>query len=82
MNSHGTLWDTFSSNRRTVCAGFARWRIKGGMCCLVAVILLLTFPVRAETLSCRVVSIADGDTLTVLDVSLQQHKIRLAWILL
>jgi endonuclease YncB( thermonuclease family) len=34
-------------------------------------------PVHAETISCRVVGIADGDTLTVLDSSNQQHKVRL-----
>jgi endonuclease YncB( thermonuclease family) len=31
----------------------------------------------AETISGRVVGVADGDTLTVLDASKQQHKIRL-----
>lgn len=41
---------------------------------------LLTFSVQAETLTGRVVGIADGDTLTVLDSANQQHKIRLAGI--
>ncbi|MEO8787154.1 MAG: thermonuclease family protein, partial [Chitinophagaceae bacterium] len=35
---------------------------------------------QAETLTGQVVKIADGDTLTVLDASKQQHKIRLAGI--
>jgi endonuclease YncB( thermonuclease family) len=34
--------------------------------------------VEAQTISGRVVSIADGDTLTVLDERLVQHKVRLA----
>jgi endonuclease YncB( thermonuclease family) len=34
-------------------------------------------PVHAETISCRVVGIADGDTLTVLDSSSQHQKVRL-----
>jgi endonuclease YncB( thermonuclease family) len=36
--------------------------------------------VHAETLTGQVVKIADGDTLTILDASLQQHKIRLSGI--
>lgn len=43
-------------------------------------ICLLVSPVRAETLTGRVVAISDGDTITVLDSSLTQHKIRLAGI--
>jgi len=34
----------------------------------------------AEVLEGRVVSVADGDTLTLLDASHQQHRIRLAGI--
>jgi endonuclease YncB( thermonuclease family) len=34
-------------------------------------------PIHAQTLSGRVVGIADGDTLTILDTSNQQHRIRL-----
>lgn len=34
----------------------------------------------ADQLTGRVVSIADGDTITVLDAANQQHKIRLAGI--
>jgi len=48
-------------------------------------LLLLAFSIFsetsfAETLSGRVVSVADGDTITVLDSSNTQHKIRLAQI--
>lgn len=42
--------------------------------------LAFSFPALAETLSGRVVHVADGDTITVLDVRNQQHKIRLAGI--
>ena len=38
------------------------------------------FVAHAETISGRVVSIADGDTLTLLDSSNQQHRIRLGGI--
>ena len=41
---------------------------------------LLAFAAHAETLTGYVVSIADGDTVTVLDANRQQHKIRLAGI--
>lgn len=48
----------------------------------VATWLVLAFlaisPAYADTLTGRVVSIADGDTLTVLDAQNTQHKIRLA----
>lgn len=45
---------------------------------LAAVILSFSSVVTAETLSGRVVGIADGDTMTVLDSTNTQHKIRLA----
>lgn len=48
-----------------------------------AVVLLLCLAangLHAETLTGRVVAVADGDTLTVLDVGRQQHKIRVAGI--
>lgn len=46
---------------------------------LVATLLLLFCTcVHAETITGRVVGIADGDTLTILDSSNTQHKIRLA----
>ncbi len=46
---------------------------------VVATILtgLFAAQVHAEILSGRVVGVADGDTVTVLDASRQQHKIRL-----
>lgn len=42
--------------------------------------LLVSQLVSADTLTGRVVGIADGDTLTVLDSQFQQHKIRLVGI--
>lgn len=45
-----------------------------------ALILFLALPVQAETITGYVVSIADGDTVTVLDANRKQHKIRLAGI--
>ena len=48
---------------------------------LWAILLLaLAFTANAETVTGRVVGVADGDTLTVLDVDKVQHKIRLAGI--
>lgn len=47
------------------------------ICCLLAG---LCVTVQAATLQGRVVTVADGDTLTVLDVNKTQHKIRLAGI--
>ena len=45
---------------------------------LILALALVVAPLAgAETLTGRVVGIADGDTLTVLDTSNQQHKIRL-----
>ena len=41
------------------------------------ILLLLAFGVLAQALNGRVVSIADGDTLTILDASNSQTKIRL-----
>lgn len=43
-------------------------------------ILLLLLPFSAFALDGRVVAIADGDTLTLLDAQHQQHKIRLSGI--
>lgn len=42
--------------------------------------LLMACSTHAEVLTGQVVSIADGDTITILDSSRQQHKIRLAGI--
>lgn len=47
---------------------------------LVALCLACPLGLGAETLSGRVVAVADGDTVTVQDASLQSHKIRLAGI--
>ncbi len=43
-------------------------------------LFLLACSVHAETLTGRVVGVADGDTITVLDANRQQHKIRLSGI--
>jgi endonuclease YncB( thermonuclease family) len=42
--------------------------------------LALAFPVAADTINGKVVAVADGDTITVLDASKVEHKIRLAGI--
>lgn len=47
---------------------------------ILTALVLLTTATHAETLTGRVVGIADGDTLTLLDASKAQHKIRLAGI--
>ena len=47
---------------------------------LLILLSLLPTVTVAETLTGRVVAVADGDTLTVLDAAHQQHKIRLAGI--
>jgi endonuclease YncB( thermonuclease family) len=44
---------------------------------VVLLLGLLLGSAIADTISGRVVGVADGDTLTVLDASKQQHKIRL-----
>lgn len=46
----------------------------------ISFLLCLCWPAHAETITGRVVSIADGDTLTVLDPRNAQHKVRLAGI--
>ena len=43
-------------------------------------ILLLAFQAHADTLLGKVIHVADGDTITVLDDTNIQHKIRLAGI--
>lgn len=47
---------------------------------LLLVLALLASPGQAEIISGRVVHVADGDTITVLDASKTQHKVRLAGI--
>jgi endonuclease YncB( thermonuclease family) len=38
--------------------------------------LLLSWSIQAATITGKVVSVADGDTITVLDATKKQHKIR------
>nr|MDP2190785.1 thermonuclease family protein [Rhodoferax sp.] len=47
---------------------------------LVCLLLALACTVNAETITGKVVGVADGDTITVLDADKVQHKIRLAGI--
>lgn len=47
---------------------------------IFSISILLSFSIEAATISGKVVSVADGDTITVLDDSNTQHKIRLAGI--
>ena len=47
---------------------------------LACLLLVLACPVEAATFTGQVVSVADGDTITVLDAAKVQHKIRLAGI--
>ncbi len=47
---------------------------------LTTLLIVLCNSVIAESYTARVVSIADGDTVTVLDAENQQHKIRLVGI--
>ena len=46
-------------------------------CMLTAVVVACSLGAHAETISGRVVSVSDGDTITVLDANRNQHKIRL-----
>ena len=46
----------------------------------VVALSILTTTINAETLTGRVIGIADGDTLTLLDATKTQHKIRLSGI--
>ncbi len=47
---------------------------------LACLLLALACAAYAETVTGRVVGVADGDTITVLDADMVQHKIRLAGI--
>ena len=47
---------------------------------LLVLSVLLVSIAHADTLTGRVVGVADGDTITVLDADRQQHKIRLGGI--
>ncbi|NOR25360.1 MAG: hypothetical protein GQ542_13420 [Desulforhopalus sp.] len=44
---------------------------------IAILIFLLAIPALSNALTGRVIGIADGDTITILDSSRQQHKIRL-----
>jgi endonuclease YncB( thermonuclease family) len=44
---------------------------------LAVVLLLIASATQATTLMGRIVGVADGDSVTVLDANLEQHKIRL-----
>lgn len=46
-------------------------------CLLTALTVFMSFTLKAETLKGKVVRVADGDTLTVLDETQTQHKVRL-----
>ena len=55
--------------------------VRAGRAVVLAFVLLLSFPApAADLLEGRVVRIADGDTLTVLDADQVQHRVRLAGI--
>lgn len=47
---------------------------------VTALLLATAWCVQAEVISGKVVRVADGDTITVLDSQMQQHRIRLAGI--
>ena len=51
-----------------------------GMKALPLLLLAIVIAAHADTITGRVVSVADGDTITVLDTDRKQHKIRLAGI--
>lgn len=51
-----------------------------GLACLVIASLTPALHAHAETLTGRTVGVSDGDTITVLDLTNTQHKIRLAGI--
>lgn len=54
---------------------FVSWKREAAMA-----LLLLALTTQAETIKGRVIAVADGDTLTVLDSTKTQYKIRLAGI--
>lgn len=47
---------------------------------IAALLACLAFSASADTINGKVVAVADGDTVTVLDTSMVEHKIRLAGI--
>ncbi len=46
----------------------------------LGVLICLSLPAFADSLTGKVVKITDGDTLTILDANYEEHKIRLAGI--
>ena len=74
----------FPSKGYALGAGFALTRrsMQTLVLCIVAVLSFLSSIGRCarRTLSGRIVGISDGDTLTILDSSNQQHRIRLSGI--
>ena len=63
---------------KLVSALFGKRYLQAGMIVLLVAISLVAM--AEDNISGRVVAVADGDTLTVLDASQQQHKIRLGGI--
>ncbi len=59
---------------------FVRCLIKCAVTCAFLAFLAASPSVNAEIIAGRVVAIADGDTITVLDATKTQHKIRLSGI--
>ena len=55
------------------------WICRKALAAVIAV-LIPAYCAAADSLSGRIVSVADGDTVTLLDANLRQHKIRLAGI--
>jgi endonuclease YncB( thermonuclease family) len=78
------LLDLDEDNDATVIAIYAQYVgvlvLKQSFVGFTVVLALFASPARAETLSGIVIGVADGDTITVLDDRLHQHKVRLAGI--
>ncbi len=55
------------------------WLYRNSLAALVAV-FIPAYCAATDSLSGRIVSVADGDTVTLLDANLRQHKIRLSGI--
>lgn len=67
------MWTTSSSGTCSVGRNSVHWRVLA-----LSAVLTLTPPITlAESIEGRVVAVADGDTLTLLDATKTQHKIRL-----
>ena len=66
--------------QKLLCDSYAVQIIRSHRFLLVIAALLISSFISAETIQGKVVRVADGDTITVLDQSNTQHKIRLAGI--